>query len=182
MEDQPIINDYEKIIGFVIKDMNLLRKKEDLFDIGMIGFVKGINTYDKKKNIQYSTYLYTCIKNEIMHQLSYEKRKKRTKYKTVSLNTLIDEKKELQDFIGYEVDYLEDYCNRESIEIMKYEMESLPYTDQLILNHLFGLNGYKQLGARTLSKLYGICEKTIYTKRLKFLRKVKEKLNEYGYI
>lgn len=182
MENQTIINDYKKLIIFVIKDMKLMRKIDELFDIGMVGFVKGINTYDKVMNIKYSTYLYACIKNEIMHQLSYEKREKRTKYKTVSLNALVGDKTELQDFIGYEVDYMEDYCNRESVEIMKFEMESLPYTDQLILNHLFGLNGYKQLGARTLSKLYGICEKTIYNKKAKFLRKVKGKLNEYGYI
>lgn len=182
MENQTIINDYKKLIMFVIKDMKLRYRTDELFDVGMVGFVKGINTYDKSMNIAYSTYLYACIKNEILHQLTYEKRKMRTGYEVVSLNSLVGDKAELQDFIGYEVNYVEDYCDRESIEVMKFEIESLPYTDQLILNHLFGLNGHKMMSAKQLSKWFGIHEKTIYNKKKKFLRKVEKKLNEYGYI
>lgn len=181
MENQSIINDYKKLIIFVIKDMKLMRKIDELFDIGMVGFVKGINTYDKAMKIKYSTYLYACIKNEIMHQLSYEKREKRAKYKNVSLNILIDNKKELQDLIGYEVDYLKNYCDRESIKALKYEIENLPYTEQLILNHLFGLNGYKMMTVNELSKYYGINKKTIYNTKERFSRKAKRKINELGY-
>lgn len=182
MENQAIINDYKKLILFVIKDMRLTRKIDELFDIGMVGFVRGINTYDKTMNIKYSTYLYTCIKNEIMHHLAYEKREKRAKYKSISLNTLIDSKTELQDLIGYEVDYFKDYCDRESIEVLKYQIENLPYTEQLILNHLFGLNGYKMMNSNELSKYYGINRKAIRNIKERFLRKAKRKLNEYGYL
>lgn len=182
MENQTIINDYQKLIIFVIKDMNLLHKLDELIDIGMIGFVRGINTYDASMNIKYSTYLYTCIKNEITHQLVYEKREKRAKYKTVSLNKLINNNIELQDLLGYEVDYFKDYCTKESIRVLKYEIENLSYTDQLLLNHLYGINGYERMGVTQLSKYYGISRQAIYQKKKKLLRIVKKKLDELGYL
>lgn len=39
---------------------------EDLFSIGVIGLIKGANSFDVEKNIQFATYASRCIENEIL--------------------------------------------------------------------------------------------------------------------
>lgn len=48
-------------------------QNEDLFQIGMIGLLKAINTFDNTKNVAFSTYASTCIKNEILQTLRKNK-------------------------------------------------------------------------------------------------------------
>ena len=43
--------------------------KEDLISIGTIGLMKGVNTFNNKKNIKLATYASRCIENEILMYL-----------------------------------------------------------------------------------------------------------------
>lgn len=51
---------------------------EDLFQIAMIGVFKALSTFDDEKNIALSTYVVTCIRNQVL----YETRKNRAKSRT----------------------------------------------------------------------------------------------------
>ena len=118
---EQIINDYEKIVKFVIKDMNLGHRFDELYDVGIIGFVNGINSYDETKGYKYITYLYDCIKNEILQYIQYQNREKR-KAETISLNTIIYGNVELQDLIGYETDYIQENYEDELLDTINDRM------------------------------------------------------------
>ena len=53
----------ENLIYFVLKQKNL--SPEEFYDLGMIGLIKGIKSFDPSKGYARSTYLVACIKNEI---------------------------------------------------------------------------------------------------------------------
>lgn len=184
-EREKVINNYEKMINFVIKKMNLTVIRDEIFDVGMIGFVQGIKTFDEKKEIKYSTYLTKCIKNEIMKYLNYKNREKRNA-EIVSLNSIIGEEKntELQDLIGYEIDYNKDiYLEELQKKIMKYTKENLTILQEEVLKFLYGLDGFPELNYTQIAKIYNTTRQNIYDihKRiLKNLRQAieKEKLND----
>ena len=49
---------------------------EDLVSIGIIGLIKGINTYKSDKNIKLATYASRCIDNEILMFLRKNKKRR----------------------------------------------------------------------------------------------------------
>lgn len=76
----------EGLIYLVIKKMNLTSMIDEFYDIGLIGITKGINTYDKSKNIKESTYLYTCIRYEIIKNIKHNLKRDLFRKKNISLN------------------------------------------------------------------------------------------------
>lgn len=71
-KEQVLLNN-AGIVGFVLKSLNLNPIDEDLFQIGMVGLVKAINTFDFCRDIKFNTYAVPIIRNEILMPL----RKKR---------------------------------------------------------------------------------------------------------
>ena len=63
-----LITNNLKLIHYVISKINYKNNNEyeDLFQSGCIGLINASNTYNNKLNIKFSTYAYTCIKNEIL--------------------------------------------------------------------------------------------------------------------
>lgn len=175
---QEIEKEYDKIINFVINNMHLGYRRDDLFDIGMIGFVQGLNTFDENKGFQYITYLYDCIKNEIIRFLKHERRSKR-QCELISLNTLINDSAELQDFIGYEVDYLKDNYEKELLRTISDRMSFMTKKEQIVFSHLYGLNGYKEMTPKEITKKYGFSRQSIYQIKKLTLNKLRYVLCKY---
>lgn len=71
-KEQVVLNNVG-IVGFVLKSLNLNPIDEDLFQIGFVGIVKAINTFDPDKGVKFSAYATSIIRNEILASL----RKKR---------------------------------------------------------------------------------------------------------
>lgn len=64
----------ENNLGFVRKIANSYNKKskesfEDLFQVGVIGLIKAVETYDLSKNIKFTPYALPKIRGEILHWL-----------------------------------------------------------------------------------------------------------------
>jgi len=175
---EQIIQDYEKIINFVIKKMNLQYKREEIFDIGMIGFVNGINTFDENKGFKYSTYLYQCVKNEILKYLKLQNYKKR-KAEIISYNTIINDDTELIDLLGYDTNYDQNaYINEMVNEILK-RLNNLTEKQQLIFYHLYGLNGFKEMSSKEIEKKYGFSRQSVNQIKKRTLNKLRFILNKY---
>lgn len=71
-KEQIILNNVG-MVGLVLKSLNLNLLDEDLFQIGLVGLVKTINTFDPGKGVKLSAYATPIIQNEILMSL----RKKR---------------------------------------------------------------------------------------------------------
>lgn len=173
-----VIQDYKKIISFVINDMNLNYRKDELFDVGMIGFVNGINNYDETKGFKYMTFLYDCIKNEILRYLQYEKRVKRDG-EVISLNTIINGNTELQDLIGYETDYEQNAYIDEMIMVIEKRSEDFTEKQKIVFNHLFGFNGCKQLTAKEITEKYGLSRQSVYQIKKAIINILRHTLQNY---
>lgn len=175
---EQIIKDYDKIVKYVIKDMKLGYKFDELFDVGVIGFVRGINAYDENKGFTYITFLYDCIKYEITHYLQYESSKKR-KGEIVSLSSLISDDTELQDLIGYETDYSQDSYINEMLMIIKKRSVDFTKKQKIIFNHLYGLNGYQEMTVKEIGEKYGLSRQNINQIKKQIINKLRFVLMKY---
>lgn len=71
-KEQIVLNNVG-IVGFVLKSLNFNPLDEDLFQIGLVGLVKTINTFKPDNGVKFTTYATPIIRNEILMSL----RKKR---------------------------------------------------------------------------------------------------------
>ncbi len=78
-----LINHNLRLVGCIVTRnfSNTKLEYEDLFSVGTIGLVKGVDTFDPKK-AKITTYLGTCISNEILMYI--RRMNKNKKYITVS--------------------------------------------------------------------------------------------------
>lgn len=67
-KEQVILNNVG-MVGLVLKSLNLNPLDEDLFQIGLIGLTKTINTFNPDKNVKFTTYAAPIIRNEILMPL-----------------------------------------------------------------------------------------------------------------
>ena len=94
----------ERNIKLVYRVVNLhFGGNPDLYDVGMIGLVKGAKSYDPTKNKE-ANYLCKCIKNEILLFL----RKEKNRIKPISLSTTICDEITVEDTVESNID-VEDY-------------------------------------------------------------------------
>lgn len=63
-----------RLVAHISKKYADEKNLEDLISIGTIGLIKGINTFDCKKNSKLSTYISRCIENEVLMFLRSSKK------------------------------------------------------------------------------------------------------------
>ena len=81
MNKDVMFNENSGLIWKAIKDMHLYATKDmeldDYYQIGSMGLLRAIDTYDANKGVQFSTYAVKCIKNEIGQYFQSQERDKR---------------------------------------------------------------------------------------------------------
>ena len=81
MNKDVMFNENSGLIWKAIKDMHLYATKDmeldDYYQIGSMGLLRAIDTYDTDKGVQFSTYAIKCIKNEISQYFQSQERDKR---------------------------------------------------------------------------------------------------------
>jgi RNA polymerase sporulation-specific sigma factor len=75
-KEQIILLNYG-IVFSVMQKLSIPVSDEDMFQTGIIGLLKAINTFDFSKGYQFSTYAFPVVRNEIL--LSFRKSKKSVK-------------------------------------------------------------------------------------------------------
>ena len=65
-----------RLVAHVCKKYNGSAEADDLLSVGSIGLIKGIDSYQKDKGSQISTYVSRCIENEILMLLRANKKHK----------------------------------------------------------------------------------------------------------
>ena len=125
-----------------------------MISIGTIGLIKGVDSYNKDKNIKLTTYVAKCIENEIL--MFYRSSKKYQN--TVSLNdsigydkdgnkiTLIDVLKDDRKSLDDEV-YL-----RENIALVSKYLAKLNKREKEIIVKRYGLNNKKEMTQKDIAK------------------------------
>ena len=129
----------KNLIYFVLKRHNLLILEDDLYDIGAIGLVKGINNFDNTKGFKESPYLYACIFNEIRRYVdSTNAQKRKLENRTLNLEMAISDDMQLKDIIyDKSVDIEEAVIRNETINMVRNAVNSLKPRYREIINKYF---------------------------------------------
>lgn len=180
-EEDRMVRDNINLIHGVIKDFKLGYLADDLYDIGLIGLTKGIQSYNKELGNSESTYMYACIKREIFDYLRRKRAKKRSMFKEISLNVKIktrnndEEGVELIDCISDKKSEFEDNVeNEEKIKTLEKYVNNLSDGQKEIICYYYGINGCNRMSVIDMKRKFGISKQAIFAKRNRALEKLKK--------
>lgn len=115
--DQRIVDNI-KLVYHMVQQLPHINPNnyDDLVQIGRIGLIKAVSTFDETKGTKFATYASRCINNEIYMYF----RKERTYNSDISLNEVIytgkdGENLELEDILGNEDDFVDEIGDEEVI-------------------------------------------------------------------
>lgn len=122
---------------------------EEIAGAGSYGYAKAIKTFDKNKNIQFSTYAYTCIRNEIITFL-----KKESKFQgDLSLSREIYDIKDegslsFEDFVSNDIidgmDVELKILLAEDISVLIDAINMLHPRERFLIENRYGVGGRKE--------------------------------------
>ena len=143
-----------RLVSHIVKKYNMTNDNDDLISIGIIGLIKGIDSFSPEKGNKLTTYCARCIDNEI---LMYFRNNKKN-----SLNVSLD------DQIGYDKDgneislldvlktsnedYIEKINLRDNLDLLLKNIDILSDREKIIIYKRYGLFNYKELTQKEISK------------------------------
>ncbi len=151
-------------------------KKEELISVGSIGLIKAAESFDTNKNVKFSTYASTCIKNEMLMFLRSSLRA----VKEVSLDETIagGDNLKLEDLLGTDADVVWDIVEKqENRKLLEEMLTHLPKQEQEIVNYRFGLKGYPEKTQKELAHLMGLSQSYISKVEKRILTTMRKKIN-----
>ena len=166
-----------RLVAHIVKkfDKNY-NENDDLISIGIIGLIKGVDSYSKEKGVKITTYCARCIENEILMYF----RANNKHLKDVSLNDYIGYDKEGNEIQIIDVlkvdqkDFVDEIELKDNIKLLKKYMRVLTTREKDIIDRRYGLNNKKEETQREIAKKIGISrsyvsriEKRALTKMLK---------------
>lgn len=145
-------------------------------DLGLIGLIKAVDSYDVEKNADFSTFSIICIKNEILGEL-----RKISKTKgDVSLYDgkpwLIEDNEDMQliNCIPDSKDFIDDFISSVSYEKITSELfATLTDKEKELLKLFFGFYE-KKYTQKEIASIYGVHQSHISRTITKICYKLKE--------
>lgn len=176
MEDK-IVTDNINLIYHVLKKYGLYRNLDEYYDVGLIGLVKGVKSYDNSKGYAISTYLVKCITTEVLaYQRKTTTKKRGGGIKDISIYTPInDEENELLDVIPSNENIEENTIKKEQLEMIYKEISKLSDRDKFIICSKYGLLGHKELTQEQLANETGLSQSYVCRIIKKIIEDVRRK-------
>lgn len=186
MQEQLILENHN-LVYHVLKKMNLYAQLDEYYDIAIIGLIKAAKNYDETKQINFSTFAGTCIRNEILQYLRKQKSNKlKVNYNTISLEkTFYDENgKEIQliDKLPGNVNIEQELINNEKIIHLYKAISNLSDSERFIIEHSYGLNNKKILRQKQLAKIIGQSQANVSRIIKKIFKKIKQEMEKYDHV
>ena len=155
--------------------------QDDLFSIGTIGLIKGVNSFNVKKGSKLSTYVSRCIDNEVLMYLRSTKKLNSEVY----LNEPIGKDKDdnvitLEEVLESDIKSIEDEVDTK-IKIKKMYnkiKEVLKDREKTIIELRFGLKGDKPKTQKEIAKMMGISRSYVSRIETKAIEKLSGELEE----
>lgn len=156
-----------RFVKYLVEDFNCdFDQKEELFQVGLIGLIKAVDTFDIDKVFSFSTYAKKCIMNEI--SMYFRKNNKDKNH----LNDLND----LNDFS--DIDLEESYIEQEEKIIILKMIKDLPEREREIILMYFGFYGklYTQL---EIANKFGIGQSYVSRLIKSIIVKFRKEIGDY---
>ena len=157
---------------------------DDLFQIGCIGLIKAINTFNLEKNIKLATYASRCIENEI---LMYLRRNNKTKME-VSIDEPLNVDWDgnellLSDILGTDEDTIyKDLENEVERKLLVKAISRLSGRERTIIKMRFGLGtpDGEEKTQKEVADMLGISQSYISRLEKKIMQRLKREMVKYS--
>ena len=174
---------YEKLVSKIASKYSGYSSFEDLRQVGMIGLLKAVSTFDFDYGNRFATYAIRCIENEL---LMYFRRIKKTK-----LEVSIDEPLNvdwdgnellLSDILGTDEDVIykgiEDEVER---KLLMGAVSKLSEREKTIVKLRFGLGSPdgQEMTQKEVAELLGISQSYISRLEKKIMRQLKKEMSNH---
>ena len=172
-----------RLVPHIVKKYNVKNENDDLISIGIIGLIKGIDSFSNKKGSKLTTYAARCIDNEIL--MYFRNNKKNNQNVSLEENVGYDKdgnEISLLDILKTpNIDYIEDLNIKNNINLLTKYINILSDREKNIIFKRYGLFNHEELTQKEIAKDLNISrsyvsriEKRALTKLLREFLKNKE--------
>ncbi len=148
-----------RLVAHIAKKYSNENNTDDLISVGIIGLIKGINTFSPEKNPRLVTYIARCIENEILMVLRSSKKH----LGEVSLDEPIGVDKEGNNMTFSDIlpadntDIIEDIALKSDVKRLYETMHKVLSENELnIISWRYGLNNAKRKTQKEVAEILGI--------------------------
>ena len=172
-----VMYEVKKRFGFTGFDV------EDLVSVGNIGLIKAVETFDREKGFNFSSYATRCIDNEILMYLN----KSRSEKVDTSLDKPVvgghdDDEMDIMDTIKDDTDIVNEWLAKERFQIIREAVEKLPEQGREIIKLYFGFYNNKTYTQNEISKILSISQFEVSKKIKSFLSDLNVTLYNEGVV
>lgn len=174
---EEIISNNMKLVYYLVHKSGF-DNTEDNYQIGLVGLIRAVDTFDIYSSYSFSTYAAKCIKNELnMYYRSYYKEKAEyildaPNYKTSN--------EPLIEYISDGIDITSNVDSKSFSEVLMRLVTSIDNErDKKILNLYLGLNG-KNYRQKDIADIFGLDKSTVGRLIKKYLELFKIYVSELG--
>lgn len=183
IRNQIIMNNFGLVVNAVNKYFfEYPFEPNELIQIGLVGLIKSVDTFDYTKNFKFSTYATRCIINEINMFL----RKEKNNINNFSYNNGIkfikindDNDKELLETIEDPEGFIEEILEEKELQNgLKKALSSLSEKEAFIIKMRFGFGGINPVSLYELANILGVSQS--YTSRIinKIIKKLRQEITQ----
>lgn len=185
MNEEALILENTNLIYFILGKLHLYDKREEYYDVGMMGLIKAAKGFDPNKGYVFNTYASHCIKSEVLSYIRNQNSSKRkSNYNTISLNKIIydngEESITLEDTLKSDNNIEEEILKKEELENLHIALSKLKERELHIIESSFGLNGVEELTQQELGRKYNVSQAQIARIKRSSIRKLKKLLEGSG--
>ena len=179
--DKLIGGNLRLVLSVIQKFTNRGENMDDLFQIGCIGLIKAIDSFDPDKGIRLSSYASRCVENEVlMHFRALKK-----SAQDLSLDDPIEGDGEgslsIMDTIACDDTILEDIdLKMKSRKLYSFLPKVLTEREKEVIVHRYGLFGTKPLPQREVAKMMGISRSYVSRIESTAVKKLREEFSRLG--
>lgn len=142
-----------RLVSHIVKKYNQTYENDDLISIGIIGLIKGIDSFSNEKGSKLTTYCARCIDNEILMYFRNNKKNGQN----ISLDEQIGFDKDgneisLLDVLKTpNVDYIEKINIKDNIKLLEKYFNILSEREKIIICKRYGLYNYDELTQKEIA-------------------------------
>ena len=144
-----------RLVAHIVKKYENTRNDiDDLISIGIIGLIKGIDTYSHIHNTRLATYCARCIDNEILMYFRNDKKNS----KNISIDEKVGFDKDGNEITFMDIlktpkpDFIEDIHIQNNIKLLDKYINVLSDREKIIITKRYGLNNTDELTQKEIAK------------------------------
>ncbi len=148
-----------RLVAHIVKKIeHKTVEQDDLISIGIIGLIKGIDTYELNKSVKLTTYCARCIQNEIL--MYYRSNSKNSK--NISIDDSIGFDKEGNEITILDIlkspkpDFAMDLHQKENIKLLDKYINVLNTREKEIITRRYGLFNNLEQTQKDIAKVLNI--------------------------